>query len=272
MKNKMPPVLFHGTDAEFTKPKAGGYDSVFWTADSSAVAQTYIPEGGIKVHAGISKYDSNNPVELKIGSPFYEFAKRLGDTSEIIESDYSGRATRWKPSAKKVTNGDVVEYIKDVLGYQASEEGRISFELKSSGWDDELKSHIWMPANWSKPGFLTLVTGHENLKMYVHSQGEGDLGDAQYNHLSLFKSLAEKGYDGIIIDDFCQTKNWGNVEHIAYGFFPSSLDKLEIQQMPATHFEWGNDCTVKHTPEYLAYQAKKELSALDPHNKKSLSL
>lgn len=44
--------LFHGTSEKFdiNNIRGGGYDSVFWTADNSAIAQTYISECGLSTY------------------------------------------------------------------------------------------------------------------------------------------------------------------------------------------------------------------------------
>jgi hypothetical protein len=70
-------ILFHGTMEEFDPKniRPGGYDGIFWTTDSSTIAQTYIPIAGIS-----STVDSRS-----LRSPNTEFAHQLGLKFEDVE-------------------------------------------------------------------------------------------------------------------------------------------------------------------------------------------
>jgi len=76
--------LFHGTGEEFdyNSPKVGS-DGMFWTADSSTIAQAYIPVSGST--AGVQSTTFNTPNQpqyaKKVGTDFYDIEKNVNQVT-----------------------------------------------------------------------------------------------------------------------------------------------------------------------------------------------
>lgn len=70
-------ILFHGTMEEFDPKniRPGGYDGIFWTTDSSTIAQSYIPV------AGVTTITDSRSLRL----PNTEFAHQFGLKYEDVE-------------------------------------------------------------------------------------------------------------------------------------------------------------------------------------------
>lgn len=97
-----------------------------------------------------------------------------------------------------------------------------SYKLKVSG-------NKLLKADESIMGKLIIIECLKDLKLYNISTGEGDLTDLQYHKIHLFRTIEEKGYDGIVIDDFAQSEVEGNFGHLSYGFFQSTIDNKYIR-------------------------------------------
>lgn len=250
----LPEKLFHGTTYNFDKAKPGPYDKIFWTANSSTVAQNYIPESSSRIHTGtLLPGELKNSVRPNENDCYFSIALDMGFKLKNVEYDYMGRASRWAFEGDSPKYSDIVNYIEKNLGYKNDLENGYKFELKTSSWNSEIKQSKIEKSDFKLPGFLMLVTGHEKMKFYDMSQHEGDLIDPQYHKLGLFRKLEEEGWDGVIINDFAQSKNWGNVEHLAFGFFNNSVDKINIIKIPAVNFDWSDNLSLTETEEYLAY-------------------
>lgn len=274
----VPAQLFHGTERDFDRPRVGGYDGVFWTADASTVAQTYIPEAGSTVYTRrINNYEITDSVRPIQHDPFFEIAQRMGFEFKNIEWDHRGWSTSWGVGAKGFPKyAEVSKYIEDVLGYVSLDKNNKCYAIKCDGLNPD-SSHKYVASDFKSPGFLLVVTGHEDLKLFDMGQGEGDLTDVQYNKLNVFQKLRDQGYDGVKIDDFCQTKRWGSVGHTSYGFFEPALRHLHIDRIAAQHFEWGEssrDLQQTRSPEYAHWEsARKAIGFIQNHEtEKSLSL
>jgi len=88
-----------------------------------------------------------------------------------------------------------------------------------------------LSANYRAIGKVIILQPKRNLKMYTYAKGEGDLNNPQYHNLSFFRNIEEKGYDGIVIDDFAQSEYWGNIDHIAYGLFKNTIKDCKISSL-----------------------------------------
>lgn len=262
----LPPRLFHGTVEPLEGPiRPGGYDGVFWTADNSAVAQTYIPCAGSTVTCSVTSYEMDYAVSppRRQGSdsdPFRVLARRIGPVAHDPRYDEHGRLQSWKVPDGAVTYRQVCEYIERELGYGNRDDlcvgGDRCYTLLTDGWDDVSREDRIVAADFRKKGTLLIVEGHEQMRLLDISRGEGDLTDPQYHRLKIFEQAAADGYDGIAIDDFCQTKSRGNVGHRSWGFFAHAIPKLRIETIEACNFDWGpgwSDTRVTDTPEYAAW-------------------
>lgn len=248
--------LFHGTLGGLDgPPRPGGYDQVWWTAETSAVAQCYIPATGGTTYVSVSAYELDQGVRPSPTSPLYALACELGPAATGVETDALGRVRSWSMPAGYLTNRDVVRYIEDVLGYSnRGIGGDRTYELRTLGWDPANGAKV-VAADYKAPGSLVIVTGgFEAMRLYDASTGESDLTDLQYHRTGLFRQLKEAGYDGVVIDDFCQSKTWGNVGHRSIGFFEHAISRLQVEVVSAVRFDWGperGDLSATDTPEFL---------------------
>jgi hypothetical protein len=87
------------------------------------------------------------------------------------------------------------------------------------------------------------------MRIYVMSRGEGDLTDVQYNEFDFFEELERRGFDGLLIDDFAQSEEWGNFGHLSVGLFASAARDLDVNERPAQYREWERE-RENSTPEY----------------------
>jgi len=255
--------LFHGTIEPIEGPlRPGGYDGVFWTAESSAVAQCYIPATGGSTFASISRYELDQSVRPSPSSPFYTVAKMIGPAATSVEYDSCGRPKSWGIPEGYATYRKVVEHIEEAMGYvNRGICGDFTFEILTDGWSPDTGEHVLVPANYRKEGSLIIVDGFQQMRLLNVSTGESDLTDLQYNKLKLFRQAEAEGYDGVVIDDFCQSKRWGNVGHRSIGFFAAALARLSSTQIPAHRFDWDGSgaagLQVLDSPEYLAWREEQ---------------
>lgn len=251
--------LFHGTGEPLSGDlRPGGYDGLFWTAETSAVAQTYIPASGGSVLVGVRSFELNDHVRPSQHSALYALAKQMGPAPDDVKWDRHGVAQSWRIPEGCLTNLDVVNHIENVLGYVNKGSGKDrSYEMLADGWDPLTKEHRIMPATHKRVGSLVIVDGFQSMKFLDISFGESDLSDVQYHNHSAFQRARESGYDGVVIDDFAQTKTWGNVGHRSIGFFTQAVSRLEKILIPAKRFEWGptvKDLEIKDTPEFTTWR------------------
>lgn len=228
--------LFHGTCARFDGAPRPGADGVFWTAESSCVAQTYIPRAPGRSLVAVRSYEMDEPIRPDAYSVLYRFAQEFGPPAEDVMLGPGGRAVSWRMPPGYLTGRELVEILEQRLGYK--NQGGVcgdwkAFVLQQGG--------VTMPADWSLPGSLMIVSGFAGMRLADVSRGEGDLTELQSRRWGLFDSLAGQGFDGVVIDDFCQSEVWGNVGHRAIGFFRDAAARLSFDEIAATHFEWGEE-------------------------------
>lgn len=252
-------VLFHGTGESLDgQLRPGGYDGVFWTAESSAVAQTYIPAAAGSTYVAIQSHLLDERVRPSRTDPCYSIAKRIGPAARDIWWDEFGRAKAWVIPEGYATYRDVVRHLEETLGYspRAGQLDRV-YELLVDGLDPETHESQIVPAAYRRPGSLVIVTGFQSMALFDMSRGESDLQDRQYHAVAKFAELAELGYDGVIIDDFAQSKTWGNVGHRSIGFFAHAMPQLGTEIIPAKRFDWSpttGGLQTCDTPELLAWK------------------
>jgi len=254
--------LFHGTSEDLQGPlRPGAYDGVFWTAEHSAVAQCYIPAAGGRTYCHVSSYQAKMGVRPSNTDPFYSIAREIGPAAYDVEYDQFGCAKSWRMPGGYLTYADVARHIEVVLGYKnKGRHGDLQYELLSDGWDND-RGHLVVPASYKRPGSLVIVTGgFDQMRLANLSTGESDLTDLQYHRIETFRRLESEGFDGVVIDDFCQSKAWGNVGHRSIGFFGAAVTKLETVILPAVRFDWGESAGALQqtdTPEYVRWAAER---------------
>lgn len=248
-------VLFHGTVEQFDAAKlnTGGYDDVLWLAYTPDIGQAYIP------YARPKKFHTE-----RLGKPAWSKEDREMQQALGIHYDYDNvkwdtmMPTSW--SAPKKNDGGYwdrstfpPEVIDDMMT-QAGHEPDERYVSRNKKYGRE-----FVVGKDNKEGRLFIITVKEDLRVFDYAQGrESDLQDIDYHNIPLFRKLEEQGYDGVIITDFAQTKDYGNMPHNSIGIFKDSIKKLEWETIAAKHTNFDKiDRKSRHTPEYEDYLKRK---------------
>lgn len=235
-------LLFHGSIEPIEGPLRVGPDGVLWFADVPAIAQLYIPCSGITLHAPVDSF------RLPSKDPSVQLVQRfLGIDYDLsqVKWDRSG----WRPDSypspagwdRIPRPGDIVERLRE-RGIPVDGDGFFArVELKLD--DDRV-----MAADECTEGTLFVARPTRDMRIYVMSHGEGDLMSPQHREYERFVDLEQQGYDGLLIDDFAQSEEWGNLGHMSLGLFRRAVADLDVTSVPAQYREfesrqWG-------TPEY----------------------
>lgn len=246
--------LFHATVDVFDKPHPGD-DLAFWTTESSAIAQTYLPasQGTIQTKHIFSS-DLDKPVAPNRADPLYAVVLQMGFEATDIVHDRNGVASKWQQPAGYPTYGDVVRHIEDELGYRSAHPTIKSFHLQSETWDSRRHQNVIVPANYKKQGYLWVVTGHEKMRFFDLTDPATHAPDNLPSGQPLFARLQAQGYDGVVITDHCQSATRGQIEHRSIGFFAAAVEKLSFQTIPAVHFDWNasDPADLLDSPEYTS--------------------
>jgi hypothetical protein len=240
--------LFHGSLEPFDSSLRPGGDGVLWFSDSPAIAQLYIPCSGISMFASVSSlsrpadsgHRSTQALQKFIGID-YDY--------DSMEFDSIGRPRSWSMPAgfaRSPTKEEVMEMLRAA-----------GFELKGGTWDPQVEVNMTLsggeyrviPPGECREGRLFVARPRRDMRIYVMSRGEGDLTDVQYNEFDFFEELERRGFDGLLIDDFAQSEEWGNFGHLSVGLFASAARDLDVNERPAQYREWERE-RENSTPEY----------------------
>lgn len=242
--------LFHGTIESIEGIlKPGAYDAVLWTADTPAIAQAYIPCAGMTtwIPVDMLRLPSKDPqvqhVQHAIGI-FYDL--------DEVRWDRRGRPQSWSMprGAGRIPSAEELNTRLQRIGFEP-QQGHGQWALYEFEF---MRDQLLRPGRCAT-GTLYIGTVQSPLRIFdmtLRGEVEHDLMNPQYHALPEFRALEERGYDGIRIRDFLQSKIWGNVGHDSIGLFRSSIDKLAWEMIPAKNFDpeehdWGN------TSEYQAW-------------------
>jgi len=229
-------VWFHGSGARFDGAIRGGGDGVLWFADSSVIAQNYIPKsaGMVLYCAELWNQDYTvAPPRQQFGdSVEFTVATQMGHRLKYATYDGTGALRSWAWEGASPTRNAVREYITSELGYLLDEyTGNCWISWKAISAPTEVGGvKVWrqlLPADYRMPGRLFVIQSKKGWNLLDVSTGEGDLCDPDYRKYDLFERAARGGYDGVIIDDFCQTDHHGNVGHVSLGLFRHTWPALE---------------------------------------------
>lgn len=112
------------------------------------------------------------------------------------------------------------------LGYivnQKDEDKRYKLKID----DDEVK-----PYDYRSEGRLFKLTAKQDIKFFdIAKKSEGDLTDLDYHKLDLFRKAEKDGYNGIRINDFAQSEQYGNYGHLSYGIFKNSIQLFDVEMI-----------------------------------------
>lgn len=213
-------LLFHGTAEPFEGDlRPSSYDGVLWFAKDPLFAQAYIPACGLSsIVSKPSDWQMSEHVRPNQHSFWTEFAvANLGREMPDVEHDAHGQVRSWTIPRGWPTYGECMKALAD-LGYRFDNDSEVVKTSKESG------IRKFVAADWLEPGRV-YVTALDGLNLLDLSSGEGDLTDPMHKRLDLFREAEDKGYDGIIIDDFAQSEDCGNVGHRAVGLFKAACPR-----------------------------------------------
>lgn len=244
-------MLFHGTAETFElPPRPGGYDNVLWTAESPAIAQTYIPRAGITTYGNAEASwimaDRVRPLE---NSFWYLVVRNMGFEATEVHKSPSGELLSWRLPEGYPSYAEAREWLEG-LGYRRSTAGIYEVSIELTTGVDKIR-----PAAWRKQGRL-LFAENPGLRLLDLVQGrESDLQDLDYHKIEAFREAEAAGYDGVVITDFLQDKEHGNVGHRSIGLFAAAAAQLNWEDIPAVNHAWLPG--VDTTPEYDAWLARR---------------
>jgi hypothetical protein len=235
--------LYRGVPEPFEPTlRANEGDRCLWLAFEPSVAQTYIPASGTKELLAVQSFRLDESVRptfngrgadgALLPSAFYAAALQFGfpAATGVEVEEWGGSARSWGIPPGYPTYRQVVERFA-AMGY--GWDGRdFRAWAKSSGG-------AYRPEDWREPGNLMIVDGWQGLRLYDWATGrEGDLTDCDYHKVEFFRELEREGWDGVVLHDFCQTENHGNVGHRSVGVFAGAAGRLRWAAVPARHWEW----------------------------------
>lgn len=227
--------LFHGSVEKFSGTLKAGGDGLIWFSDSPKIAQLYIPRAGITMFVrptDVARPDQDEKIQ--------KLQREIGIAYNYDEVEWEGRRLKSFPTPKgwdRIPKDEEVERLLEKSG----------FEKDGNGFKIMMHGDKFLKAGEAAKGRLFVAKIKEPLTLWVKAKGDSDLTDLQYNDFDGFKKAKHSGHDGVLIDDFAQSKEYGNFGHLSVGLY--KLEKLDIiKVVPAQYREW--DYKAKGTPEY----------------------
>lgn len=249
-------LLFHGTAEPFDEPlDAVGGDRVLWFARSPLIAQTYVPAAGLAAYVS-RPYDHRMDERVWPNPGFWTdlAIEDMGYSLPDVEYDAQGRANSWSATMPWPTYRECMKKLED-LGYTFENDPEAVKQTITDG-----KMNV-MPKAWRKTGRV-FVTIDDGLKFADYSTGESDLTEKAHLRFDLFEKAEKAGACGVVIDDFAQSDDQGNVPHRSFGLFSKATRGREYLVYDAVHREIGG-ARSHLTEDFLSFAAALE-PALGP--------
>jgi hypothetical protein len=224
-------LLFHGTTEEIRGRLDPGGNRVLWFADDPKIAQLYIPRAGLSTIASASslrlptKHESLRTIQKAIGID-YDLGQVEWDRLDKPRSFASPRGWKTLP-----TDAEIQARI-EALGYVPYRGMLGTYEFYFE--DDDL-----LPPGGLEEGELFVVAPKRDMAIADLTDLGSDLQDPAHLWLNLFRRLEDDGFDGVVIDDYAQSEEWGNFGHRSLGIFrPATRDLKVVDRVPATYEEF----------------------------------
>jgi hypothetical protein len=235
-------LLFHGTCEPIEgRLRPGGYDGVFWTSDSPMIAQSYIPaSGGSQGFSFSLDHRLSEPVQppdRRCTSVEFSAAIQSGHRLKAVEYDDCGRVRSYAwhgELAQWPRVAQVLQFV-EALGYRKSSYTHGAW-IKTAGLrpiDDDpagrckdVLTQDLLPQSYRMAGQLWMLPKLEYRWTDIANGKDSDLTDLDYHKTEIFRRAQRLGFDGMVINDFAQTDHWGNLGHVSYGLFESTLHRL----------------------------------------------
>jgi hypothetical protein len=229
--------LFHGSIERIEGPLRGGGDRILWFADSPKIAQLYIPRAGMSMVTGADS------LRLPTLDPKVQAIQRaIGIEYDLgqVEWGAADRAMRWHLPVgweNMPTEREINERLQ-AMGYKPDRPSYrpvYRFHFDRDGL---------LPPGGLVEGELFVVAPKRDLRIADVTSLGGDLMNPAHLWLSLFRQLKDLGYDGVVINDYAQSEDWGNFGHRSLGVFPSAIRDLKVlDRVPATYEEFAFEGT-----------------------------
>lgn len=222
-------LLFHGTLESFQGSPTTGFDHVVWFADSPAVAQLYIPKSGLTTMATAET----------IGTP-------MDDPEVVIIQQALG--IRYDLTPDEMRDAQYLRTRVVPTGWDHPlKEGEVGRLLSKEGWHPDRGFYRFhfsggklLAPGEQESGTLFIAKTRKPLRVWYRGEEGGDPdGEQQYLDIKGMKDAEARGLDGVVINDFAQSEEHGNVPHLSVGLFAGALRKLSIKREPAQYQEWG---------------------------------
>lgn len=226
---KIEGLLFHSTCEPIVGPLHGDMLGILWTARSPWVSSQYIPNAGSEILlAKPESWRLRDRVAPEQHGTFYRLACELtGKECGDIQWGHGGRAESWRVPEGWPTYAEIVAHIEEELGYVANENGIYYIRERLDGSVFRI-----MPAGWQIQGQMFVALDDGLVFKDVRRTGEPDLMEREYYDGDAFDAAEAQGYDGVIINDHCQSDDYGNVPHVSYGINRIGREKVEWISVP----------------------------------------
>lgn len=269
--------LFHGTCEPLSGRLKPGGDGLVWFADNPAIAQLYICQ-----HPVTTYFTSENLLDTNdkghhtealrdyLGVYYdghlwqmpdpqgWQPSKSLSDWEEHIENWKRELETIWDdltPEEREKHQQNMRERrwrLTDMKRKDAYRKVEQLLKQSPIEYDEYLKRwKVGFSHGEVQPepavGTLVVARTKRDMTLWNKATGEGDLLNVQYNDIRGFKDAQKAGLDGVLIDDFAQSEEWGNFGHLSVGLFKHAIPFLEIKKVTASYREWDRK---KTTPEW----------------------
>lgn len=232
-------VLFHGSIEKIRGRLRPGGDGVLWFADTPSIAQLYLPRSGRSMIVGVgaivkpSRDEDIVRVQKAVGIEYAPDAA-IWDEYGRLKSYFPPKGL--PPRTDMNYDGPAeVDNRLQALGYTPTNPG-------VSPWSKSYEFHFaddrLLPPGGKEEGVLCVATPRRDLVLWRKAEGEGDLTAVQYHDVRGFDRARRAGLDGVIIDDFAQSEEWGNLGHLSVGLFAEALPDLDVECIPATYEEY----------------------------------
>ena len=249
-------IVFHGTASVFDHPRGGGYDGVFWTALTPAVAQSYIPRAGVHYEMEPFVRHPSMAGERLRPEPFGDDAitawalDRCGVTLADLDMTVEhGRAVSWRIPKGWPTLAEADAWLRDEMGYGAPERGR---------WRVREHQGRIMPAGWSMPGRLLVCLLPEAAEARMADWSAGSMHLYTHNRLQDFARMERAGRRTFLMNDTLQSEVMGNLGHLSVGILPAALPDLKVLSIPAVNHDGELEVfTSPGTPAFRAFMERE---------------
>lgn len=225
--------LFHGSLEPFETVLSPGGDGLVWFSDMASIAQLYIPKSGLRAYVATDELMRPHrdkliqSVQQRVGL-YFDYAS--------VKWDATGMARSWRDPPPPFDGLDFTARRKLI------DERLTEFGYVGEGWHKIWKFRFHngrlLDPDEAVVGRLFVAVTLRDMILWKKSIGEGNLLEPQHNDLRGFAAAERAGLDGVLIDDFAQSEEWGNFGHLSVGLFEASLGELDVEVYPASYEEF----------------------------------